>query len=190
MVRETLTTLFQQNEGWFAGHTAFRNGTHGDGWLEKGAIIREVSRLDIVAEAQAAMIQDRFPEAEFLIGTGECGAVVVAAVARYLKLPIALTIPENAKLYFHRMNDPKTGQRAVMVEDLIFSGTDVRRHIEFLPTVGVELLGVSVWVNRQSEVINGIPILSLMPPPFSIFLADDCPLCHSGVPVEYFEIRE
>lgn len=185
-----LTSLFQQNGGWFVGHTAFRNGAHGDGWLEKGAIIRNLARLDSVAEQQAESVALRFPQADLIVCTGECGAVVAAAVARLLDLPLALTVCENEQLYFHRMHIPAPGQRAVLVDDLVFSGTEVRRHIEFLPQVGVTLMGVSAWVNRQSDQIGGVPIYSLMPAPFSIFPAADCPLCRDGVPIVYTGIRE
>lgn len=185
-----LTSLFQQNRGWFAGHTAFRNGMHGDGWLEKGAIIRDVSLLDSFAERQAAAIRTRFPETDLIICTGECGAIVAAAVARCLGYPIAVTISEGEQLYFHRMHIPASDQRAILVDDLIFSGTEVRRHVDFLQQTGIELLGVSAWVNRQSDHIAGVPVHSLMPPPFSLFSITDCPLCQHKVPLAFTEIRE
>ncbi|MDX1933220.1 MAG: hypothetical protein SFU56_11490 [Capsulimonadales bacterium] len=185
-----LASLFRQNAGWFAGHTAFRNGLHGDGWLEKGAIIRNVAVLDTVAERQAAAIRTRFRDADLIVCTGECGAVVAAAVARFLDLPIALTVSEGDMLSFHRMHLPASGHRAILVEDLVFSGTEVRRHADFIPGTGLEFLGVSAWVNRQGDRIAGVPIHSLMPPPFSLFPAADCPLCRRAVPLAYTGIRE
>lgn len=185
-----LASSFQRNGGWFSGHTVFRNGSHGDGWLEKGAIIRNTLLLDSVAKRQANGIRSQFPEAELLIGSGECGPIVAAAVARYLKLPLAITVEEGKNLYFHRMHVPAAGRRAVLVDDLIFSGTDVRRHIDLLGTMGIEFLGVSVWVNHQGERMDGVPIHSLMAPPFSVYSEADCPLCRTGVPLAYTEVRE
>jgi orotate phosphoribosyltransferase len=185
-----LTLAFRQNGGWFSGHTAFRNGSHGDGWLEKGAIIRDVSVLDSIAHRQAEGIRSHFPEVELLLGSGECGSIVAAAVARHLSLPLAITVEEGKSLFFHRMHVPAAGQRAVLVDDLIFSGTDVRRHVDLLGTKGIEFLGVSVWVNRQSERIDGVPVHSLMAPPFSVFPEADCPLCRMGIPLAFTEVRE
>lgn len=185
-----LLPYFQQNGGYFAGHTTFRNGMHGDGWLEKGAIIRDHTVLDSVAEVQARAIQTHFPEADLVLCTGECGAIVASSVARFLKLPLALTVSEGGELNFHRMHVPDSRRRVVFVDDLVFSGTDVRSHIAFLSRIGMTLVGISVWVNRQSDRINGIPVHSLMPPPFSIYAESECPLCAAHEPIVFAEIRE
>ncbi|GAA5531984.1 hypothetical protein [Deinococcus aluminii] len=52
------------------GHTAFRSGLHGDGWLEKGEVTRDPRHLDRLASAQAARIA-AFPGATLLAGASQ-----------------------------------------------------------------------------------------------------------------------
>jgi orotate phosphoribosyltransferase len=182
--------LFQEHQGWLVGHTQFRNGDHSDGWIEKGCLVRHPSRLELITQLQATQIATHFPDAQLLIGAAQCGAIIASSVARALDLDLALTAQQSDGLSFHRMHIPMRGSIAVLVEDLICSGTDVRTHIAFFEQFGIELLGVSAWINRQPNQISGYPVVSLLPAPFQTYRAADCPFCQQGIPVHYTSIRE
>jgi orotate phosphoribosyltransferase len=173
-----------------AGHTAFRNGDHSDGWIEKGSLFRHPSRMTPIAQLQAAQIQAAFPETELIVGASQCGAIIAATVAALLGCDLALTVASGTELSFHRMHIPAQGQRTVLVDDLICSGTDVRAHVAFFQECGLALLGVSAWINRQPEQIAGVQVLSLLAPPFQTYPAHACPLCQAGLPIVYTHVRE
>lgn len=185
-----LQSALQKNGGWFVGHTEFRNGQHGNGWIEKGSIIQYPALLDTVLQEQSKAIAQHFPEVEMLIGSSECGAVVASFVARHLNLPLALTSTTSERVAFHRMNIPQRGTKVVLVDDLIFSGQEMRAHITFFRETGIVLLGASVWINRQPPIVEGISVISLLPPPFLTYEAAECPLCQNDVPLKYRHIRE
>ncbi len=54
----------------------------------------------------------------------------------------------------------------------------------------MNVLGVFVWINRQNDELNGVKVYSLIDPPFEHYKAEDCPLCKSGVPIKYQNVRE
>jgi orotate phosphoribosyltransferase len=172
------------------GHTAFKNGLHGDGWLEKGALVRDPARLNVLLKHQANAIRKHFPQTELIVGIPACGAVVASFVAAHLELPLALTIPVQDQLEFHRMHIPKRGLKAVLVDDLIFSGSDARAHLHFLRTHGLEMLGISAWISRIGNKLEGVPLATLMPAPFQTFPASSCPLCVQSEPIRWQNIRE
>lgn len=189
----TILRLIQENGGYFAGHTVFRNGYHAEGWIEKGALIHNPRALDYVSMVQAQHILEHFPDIELVIGTPNCGAIVAHNVARHLNVRLAFTkkdVEVVQTLEFHRMYRPPTGKKVVLIDDMVCTGHDIRQHIRFLQAYGMTLLGISVWMNRQEAVIDGITVLELLPMPFAMFPAEDCPLCQQGVEIKYHDIRE
>ena len=172
-----------------AGHTVFRNGFHGDGWLEKGVLIRRPDLLDEVARRQAESVRAHFPQTDVLVGASQCGAVLTGFVARHLGAQFAFT-SSVGELAFHRMFVPEAGRKAVFVDDLICSGADLRAHAAFLRAASMTPLGASCWVNRQAGEVAGVRVVPLMPAPFHLYMPGACPLCREGVPVQYQNVRE
>jgi orotate phosphoribosyltransferase len=183
-------TAFEDTQGWMIGHTAFKNGWHGDGWLEKGVLVRDPARLYTLLKHQANAIKKHFPQTELIVGIPACGAVVASFVAAHLELPLALTVTVQENLEFHRMHIPKPGLKAVLVDDLIFSGSDARAHLQFLSDHGLEVLGISAWVSRVGTELDGVPLATLMPAPFQTFSAANCPLCLQAEAIRWQDIRE
>jgi orotate phosphoribosyltransferase len=181
---------FEDTQGWMIGHTIFKNGWHSDGWLEKGVLVRDPARLYTLLKHQANAIRKHFPQTELIVGIPACGAVVASFVAAHLELPLTLTIPVQDQLEFHRMHIPKLGLKAVLVDDLIFSGSDARAHLQFLSDHGLEVLGISAWVSRVGTELDGVPLATLMPAPFQTFSAANCPLCLQAEAIRWQDIRE
>lgn len=187
----TIRDLLDTHGGLRAGHTAFRSGEHGDGWVEKGALISNPAQLPRVVAAQAQTIRQRFAGAEIVVGCGECGAALALLVALQLELRLALTLRDpDGGLTFHRMFEPPAGSAVVLVDDLVFSGRDVRDHAAYFAARGLRFLGVSAWCARASANTGGVTVETLMPPPFETFPADACPLCSADVPIRWHGIRE
>lgn len=169
------------------GHTAFRNGLHADGWIEKGEIVRDPATLDGVAAVQAASLRAAFPEATLLVGAPACGAVLASFVARHLGLPVAYVLT-GERPGWHRMHVPTPGERLVYVDDLICTGTDARAVLTFLRGEGHTALGVSAWLSRTG--LEGERLVTLTGAPFQTFPAAECPLCAAGEGLIWRDVRE
>lgn len=170
------------------GHTAFRNGLHADGWIEKGDLMRDPVALDELAAIQARQLIQRFPEVTLLVGAPACGAVLAAFVGRHLNLPVAFALTGNAAITWHRMHVPAPGQQAVYVDDLICTGRDARAVLAFIRASGHTAPGVSAWLSRSD--LAGETLATLSPAPFRTSAADVCPLCAAGEPVHFENVRE
>lgn len=186
-----LYALLEALGGLRPGHTCFRSGEHGNGWVEKGALISNPRHLSVIVEAQAQVIRDRFDGAEVIVGSSECGAALAMLVAERLGRRVAFAARDSDDRFgFHRMFAPAAGGSVVLVEDLVFSGRDVRDQAAFFAASGLILMGVSAWCARARAKTGGVTFHTLMPHPFETFSADECPLCRTGVPVEWRGIRE
>lgn len=180
--------LLREHGGLREGHTSFRNGRHGNGWIEKGALFRDPGLLDAVAEQQAQHLLRHFPDAELLVGASQCGAVLASFVARRAELPVAFTTEGAAGLAFHRMHRPEPGLRTVYVDDLIATGADARAHAAFLRAAGFSFLGASAWVSGCSTL--PFALATLDEAPHGLYEADACPLCARGEPLAWQDVRE
>ena len=167
------------------GHTHFRNGLFGDGWIEKGHVMRDPALLAQVAAAQAQSIRSAFPEATLLIGAPACGAVLASFVAQQLGLGVAYVLTDSPAAW-HRMYQPAPGERVVYMDDLICTGSDARTVLAFLRAEGQQVLGVSAWISRTA--LSGETLITLAEPPFQTYPAQVNPL--SGEPVLYEDVRE
>lgn len=188
---DSFLELLKQSGGFFEGHTVFKNGFHGNGWIEKGFIIRKPRVLDMVTRYQAEIVARNFPESELIVGPIVNGSIIASFVAKHLDKEFAITVGNDAGVEFHRMYVPKPPKKVVLIEDLIFTGHDIAANVRFLKEKGFGVEGVVVWINRQEDNIDGVKIISLLDkPPFEFYEAKDCPLCLSNTPVKYSDIRE
>lgn len=183
-----LQALLTEHQALFAGHTAFRNGLHGDGWREKGAIIRQPGVLAQVTGAQARQARQHLGDLSLVVGASFCGAVVASFVAWELGVPVAFVNEDAGAMHYHRMHRPETGQRVLIVDDLICTGRDAATIATFLRSHGQEVAGVSAWISRVA--LPGERLLTLAPAPFRSFESGTCPLCRANLPLLHADIRE
>ena len=186
-----LANTLQQLGGLRPGHTAFKNGMHGDGWVEKGALISQPGHLEAILQLQGKQLQSTFPEVEVLVGSAQCGATLATLLAKALGLSVAFTYRDPEEhFHFHRMFVPPKNSRLVLIEDLIFSGRDVRDQARFFAHSELRLLGVSAWMARSTAQTGPLEICSLLPHPFNSFATTDCPFCQTNQPLVWSDIRE
>jgi orotate phosphoribosyltransferase len=102
-----------------------------------------------VKEHLAKGIAKQFPEVEVIAGIATAGIAQGALVAEYLNLPFAYVRPEPKK---HGMGNQiegkiETGQKVVMVEDLISTGGSCLKAVTPVREAGCEVLGVAAIFN-------------------------------------------
>jgi orotate phosphoribosyltransferase len=187
---DTLTEIFKTSGGWNEGHTSFKNGFHGNGWIEKWFVIRFPKLLEEATKAQAKLVKKYAPDVELLIGPEINGSIIASHIGRHLDKTFTITKGKGAEIEFHRMYNPPVGTKVVVIDDLSFSGTDIESNVKFLKDKGMEVLGVFIWINRQKDEFDGVKVYSLIKPPFEYYTKEECPLCKSGIPVKYENIRE
>lgn len=185
-----LLNIIKESGGYFEGHTVFKNGQHGDGWIEKGNIFKKHEYFDQFVKEQAKQIAHIFPDVECLVGIKICGSILASHVAKLLNKEYCATYNPEGRFIFHRFNIPKKGSKVVIVDDLVFTGNDIKEVLELHTKYELNTLGISSWINRYSETINNIKIINMLESPFVNTLADDCKLCGNGVSIVYNDIRE
>ncbi len=186
MALSFLETLWQAGALRF-GHTALQGGLHTDGWIDKGAVMRDPVTLDVVALLQAGELRRIWPDATLLVGLPACGAVLTSFVARHLRLPVAYVL-DGEEPSWHRMHVPGAPQQVVIVDDVIVTGRGVQAADAFLSAQGHTVLGVSAWVCRAD--LAPLAVEAMTPPPYRTTSADACLDCAQGGVIEFPDVRE
>lgn len=179
--------LLRQAGALRPGHTALQGGAHTDGWIDKGAVMRDPGTLDEVALLQAGQLRRAWPDATLLVGLPACGAVLASFVGRHLRWPVAYLL-DDEEVTWHRMHVPAAPQQVVIVDDVISTGRGVRRAAAFLRTQGHVVLGASAWVCRAE--LAELDVVAMTPPPYRTVGAPECPDCAQGQAVVHVGVRE
>ena len=101
-------------------------------------------RLD-VENGLAELVKTHYPEAEALMGTSTAGIAHAAITAHLLELPMGY-VRSGAKDHGRKNQIEgklETGQKVVVIEDLISTGGSVLDVVEVLREAGAEVLGIA-----------------------------------------------
>lgn len=93
----------------------------------------------------AKKILSEYPGAEAIVGVATAGIAPGALVADIMQLPFAYIRPEPKKHGRQNMieGDLKKGQKVVVVEDLVSTGSSSLKAVEALRETGVKVLGLA-----------------------------------------------
>src|SRR5579859_231072 len=78
------------------------------------------------------------------------------------------------------------GKNILVVEDLLTTGGTVHQIVEVVREAGGNVVGVSALCNRgnvQPEAVGGVPIHALIEINLQTYMAEECPFCQQGVPI-------
>jgi orotate phosphoribosyltransferase len=178
---EDAMTLLRESGAILEGHFLLTSGRHSGVYVEK---FRLLERPDLTSRF-AEPIAEHFREAkvDLVVGPLTGGVLVAHEVAKYLGKPIAFPERSGEQMDWRRGFKLTSGQRVLIVEDVITTGRTILEVIEAVKRMGAEVAGVGCLIYRGK--------IDLEPQPFAVvrmnlesYTEDDCPLCQKGIPLE------
>src|SRR6478609_8988794 len=111
---------------------------------------------DFIKSEMCNVIFEQFPEADLLAGVATAGIAWGAMAADQLKLPFIYVRPKPKE---HGLGNQmegffETGQKAVVVEDLISTGKSSLQVVDVLRNAGVEVVGMASIFNYGFDVAD------------------------------------
>lgn len=155
-VAETLLNIeavFLRPEEPFTWASGIKSPVYCDNRL----ILTAPEARDIVENAIANTVKEKYPEAEVLMGTSTAGIAHAAIAAHILDMPMGY-VRSGAK--DHGRNNRiegklEKGQKVVVIEDLISTGGSAIEVVEALREAGAEVLGiVSIFTYGMQKGID------------------------------------
>ncbi len=169
------------------GHFLYASGRHGEVYLEKFDLLRDpAATVELCAEFAERYRDDRI---DVVVGPTTGGILLAFETARQLGVKAAYA--ERASdsgpgREIRRGTTFAPGSRILVVDDILTTGGSVRETLEALEPHPVEVVGIGVMVDRSAgkTTFGDVPLFALASHEFSSWLADECPLCADGVPLE------
>jgi orotate phosphoribosyltransferase len=182
MKKETLLELFQESGALQRGHFKLSSGLHSDVYFQSALVLQYPERAEVLGRALGAVLAGVRPDC--VVGPALGGIVIGWEVARALEVRGLFTERKDGKMMLRRGFRLKTGERVIVVEDVVTTGRSTRECVEVLEEAGGEVVGVAAIVDRSGGKVDfGIPFHSLMSLPIQAWEPDECPLCKEGTAI-------
>ena len=175
--------IFQKSGALLKGHFQLTSGLHSPIYWEKFRVLQ----YPAYTEQLCKMISDHFrPEDIQVVAGPTTGGIVLAyEVARQLGLRgiFAEKTGEDERA-FRRGFGIGPGDRVLIVDDILTTGSSVRQVVSAVEKQGGKLLGIGVLVDRSKEGIDfGVPLFSCLRSITEAYKPEGCPLCQAKIPL-------
>lgn len=131
-----------------------------------------------------------FAEKEYkTVFTNNSGPAVLVSTKPRMCVELGETLQiSTGKFVFKRGYDKYvTGRKVLIVEDILTTGSTVKKVVEAVRAIGGEVVAVAALCNRGGVTaadIGDVPeLFSLIDIALEMWDAENCPLCASGVPI-------
>jgi orotate phosphoribosyltransferase len=167
------------------GHFLLSSGLHSGDYLQCALYLAEPSRAAHAGALLARAIADSVAEIDLVVSPAMGGLIIGHETARALGLPFLFTERADGEMVLRRGFAVASGQRIVVVEDVVTTGKSTREVIEILEADGAAVVGLASMVNRsgKSNPFAPKPYRALLEASFPTWSAGECPLCATGVPI-------
>ena len=172
------------------GHFALASGLHSREYLNKNAIFVRPEELSRLCLHLAMRIAPQNPDV--IVGPVVGGALIAQWVAYHLSAingkPLrAVFADKDGDTFVLRRGYGAlvTGKSVAIVEDILMTGSTIRKVINAVEIDGGNVIGVSALCNRGGVLgFDDVPHFStLVPFTFDAFKPEECPLCASQIPI-------
>jgi len=174
-------------------HLVYTSGKHGSAYVNKDAIYPHTQLTEIICKAMAEPFKSEKVDAVLApaIGGILLGHGVAKELSQFHQREIlsvyAEPTPEKNFVIKRGYDDIIKNKNVLVVEDILTTGSSVRKVVEAARKIPCDIVGVSALCNRGKvtpKELGDIPALHSV---FSIELESwepkDCPLCEKKVPI-------
>ena len=184
--REKVLSLFKECDAVLEGHFKLTSGKHSGWYFEKIRLIERPQVLERIVNLLVEKIEKNKLDFDYVISPAY-GAIAIGFLAALkLKKKFAFTQRVEERMAFRPgWTGLETGQRAIIVEDILTTGGSIQEVVEALKKRGMSIAGIYVLVDRTAGevLIEGKPVSSLLALKVEAFEPEACPFCRRGIPL-------
>ncbi len=171
--------IFREAGAILEGHFELASGLHSATYWEKFRVLQHPH----LTQRLCQMIAQRFQgEGVQVVAGPSLGGIIVAfEVARQLGANSIMAEREGEGRAFRRGFILTPGERVLIVDDVLTTGTSVLQVMKAVRNYGGEPVGVGVLVDRSGGVKFDVPFFSCHEVSVPSYTPEECPLCARGV---------
>lgn len=188
----TTMSLFEETGAYLRGHFRLTSGLHSGEYLQCARVLAVPAYAERLGRELAKRLQALIGGAggdasvDLVVAPAIGGIIIGHEVARALHVRSFFTERDavSNEMTLRRGFEVNSGERALVVEDVITTGGSTGEVIRLLEGAGVVVLAAGSIIDRSNgQVEIGVPRVALETIHAATYDAGDCPLCKAGKPL-------
>ena len=181
MTQAEVLQVFRDTGALLEGHFILRSGLHSRQFFQCALALQQMPVVEKIGNALAAKVKSF--GAVTVIAPALGGLVIGQEVARQLGTRFIFAEKEEGKLVLRRGFKIVSGEKILVVEDVVTKGGRVQETIDIVRAHGGVVAGVAAIVDRSNGAVNfGVPFGSLISLKIEAFPPDKLPPDLAGSP--------
>jgi len=178
----TAEQVLQQHAALLAGHFQLSSGKHSSRYLQCAVALQHPEAAAALGQAIAESLSAHLSESPQLVLSPALGGLIIGhEVGRALGVRACFTERVDGEMTLRRGFHLDPGERVVMVEDVITTGLSSQETLAVIRALGATPVATACVANRSGKnVLDGLPLVSLLQPQFPVWDPEECPLCAQG----------
>jgi orotate phosphoribosyltransferase len=166
--------LFRESGALLEGHFILRSGLHSRQYFQCALALQHMPTVERFGRALADRVRDL--GAATVVAPAMGGLVIGQEVARQLGSRFLFVEKEEGRLVLRRGFRIASGERILVVEDVVTRGGRVQETLDIARSHGGEVVGVAMMVDRSNGAVDfGVPTVSLIRLDVETFPPDQLP---------------
>ncbi len=182
-MKEATEAIFEKAGAVLKGHFLLTSGLHSPVYWEKAQVLQYPENTEKLCGMIAANFRGQ--GVQVVAGPTTPGIIIAYETARQLGVRgIFAEKDEGGVRAFRRGFHIAPGEKVLVVDDILTTGKSVREVIAAVESLGGEVAGVGVLVDRSTQPLDfGAPLYSCLRAAAITYKPEECPLCRQGVPL-------
>ena len=182
MTQDEVLQVFRDTGALLEGHFVLRSGLHSRQFFQCALALQQMPIVEKLGAAMAAKV--RGLGAATVVSPALGGLVIGQEVARQLGVRFIFVEKEEGKLVLRRGFKISSGEKILIVEDVVTKGGRVQETIDIVRVHGGDVAGVAMVVDRSNGATNlGVPMFNLIALQVETFDPNQLPPDLAKIPV-------
>ena len=181
MTQDQVLQVFRNTGALLEGHFILRSGLHSRQFFQCALALQQMPVVEKLGAALAAKVKPL--GAVTVVAPAMGGLVIGQEVARQLGLRFIFVEKEEGKLVLRRGFKIASGEKILVVEDVVTKGGRVQETLDIVRAHGGNVAAVATIVDRSNGTVSfGVPFQSLIALKVEAFEADKLPPDLAAIP--------
>ncbi|HEX9614795.1 MAG TPA: orotate phosphoribosyltransferase [Bacteroidota bacterium] len=177
--KEQVLEIFRETKALLDGHFQLTSGLHSPQYFQCARVLQYPKYLHLFAGEIAKHFE--YSEVEVVISPALGGIVVGTEVGRMLGTRTIFAERKNQAMEIRRGFELRTGERVLVVEDVVTTGGSVFEAVDLVKKAGAVLAGVGYIVDRSNGKLKfESKQYSVLQLDVVAYKPEECPLCKQG----------
>lgn len=175
--------LLEETGALLTGHFRLSSGLHSRHYVQCALLLEQPRHAKAIGAALGEKL--RSLHAQRIVAPALGGVIIGYTVAEALELPFIFTERKEGAMTLRRGFRIDSGERIVIVEDVVTTGKSTRETADVIAQHGGEVVGFASILNRSGKANPfDASYESLLALDFETFDEASCPLCRDGVALD------